>query len=963
IVSFSISYGDGSEGYTGSVGGPHSHTYNDDGVFLALGTVTDSEGLTGTEALTVVVGEPFSLQMKPESGEWLVGDTIEFNLTKATEFTLPDSITWTSKIEHCTTDPCSGEIGCHLHSLQDVDTANDSMSGSVVPIAHPLPSQESTETQVIITAQLIFDTTVIDYDWPTSARSRDVVIASTPSGLAIYYGDETCEFTPCMTSFMSNYPASFEASVVQSTNFEVYEFIRWEVTYPDNSTEISQETSLNNVNIDVDGLTVRAEYRARNTTLSSDISPPTIIAVGGYYTRLAVEWTSVSQEGSDAVIAYATTPDHDSENYQSSKAVLSALSTSTELLVPADKANFTVFLRAYNSVNNTISAKSTAYVVSSLSTLNSSDSLCPEVIPSVMKEDDYSQTNLNASVLPGTVQAEDFDSGGEGVAYHDSNTYDEGGSNYREGEGVDLQRSTAGTIAVAWSEPGEWISYTVQHPGNKTIVQDVSVRYSTLGASNGIALALDLDYPSKCPLLREEDEQIIMLDSNLPETRSYFDWAWTQNYSVALAPGPHVVTLCFIGNAVVNVDLFKFVGSDCGDGVCQWADDVETCETCSQDCQECPSAFLTLAVPGEVQAEDFDLGGEGVGFHENECVSTPTKNCTAVRGMLSDYRNESFQEGLVELREAANTVSWGWTSVGEWLTYTIIVTATADYNITFRYASAATAQADIFLNAPTCDIHDDEDVFLGSLMMPGSGGEAGPFSRTAPLTIRLEVGQHNIRVCVATGGFTLDEMTFDLQSTGMCNDDGTCDVGDDEGCESCQQDCNCSQGDWFGSTMASVPGFVEAYTFDEGENGVAYYDDTDENLGLVGPRTGASVDLEAGGDGSFHVAYGIPGEWLKYTVYASESGFFSVRARYATMGNGTALSITVDDGTNGSCEDVLKSVVLFNASLPSTGGWDVWADTYPVQVALPRGPHVFKICILNVPGASDTNLKGFFMQV
>lgn len=29
-------------------------------------------------------------------------------------------------------------------------------------------------------------------------------------------------------------------------------------------------------------------------------------------------------------------------------------------------------------------------------------------------------------------QAEDFDAGGEGVAYHDNSTYDEGGSNYRQ---------------------------------------------------------------------------------------------------------------------------------------------------------------------------------------------------------------------------------------------------------------------------------------------------------------------------------------------------------------------------------------------------------------------------------------------------------------------------------------------------------------------------------------------------
>lgn len=40
-------------------------------------TVTDSQGLTGTETMTVVVGEPFSLEMNPESGTWVVGDTIE----------------------------------------------------------------------------------------------------------------------------------------------------------------------------------------------------------------------------------------------------------------------------------------------------------------------------------------------------------------------------------------------------------------------------------------------------------------------------------------------------------------------------------------------------------------------------------------------------------------------------------------------------------------------------------------------------------------------------------------------------------------------------------------------------------------------------------------------------------------------------------------------------------------------
>lgn len=42
---------------------------------------------------------------------------------------------------------CTGKTGCHLHSLSKVDTAADDMSGSVVPIAHALPSQVRLHTR------------------------------------------------------------------------------------------------------------------------------------------------------------------------------------------------------------------------------------------------------------------------------------------------------------------------------------------------------------------------------------------------------------------------------------------------------------------------------------------------------------------------------------------------------------------------------------------------------------------------------------------------------------------------------------------------------------------------------------------------------------------------------------------------------------------------------------------------
>ncbi|CAM9354034.1 unnamed protein product, partial [Laminaria digitata] len=556
-------------------------------------------------------------------------------------------------------------------------------------------------------------------------------------------------------------------------------------------------------------------------------------------------------------------------------------------------------------------------------------------------------------------QAEDFDVGGEGVAYHDNTTKDEGATNYRKKEGVDLERGFDNTINVAWTEPGEWLTYTVEHGSKEAVVLDVSVKYAVIGGSNGIALALDLDDPSNCFDLEAKNDKVIMMNKNLPQTGGFSTWAWTGNASVALEPGPHVVTLCFIAQGMVNVDLLRFGSSKCGDGLCESATGGETCSTCPQDCGKCSTPFASLVLPGKVEAEDYDVGGEGVSFHENACKSSNTVNCAERLSLLSDYRNVSSDdgEGFVGLQEGEGKVVWGWTTQGEWLLYTVTVSATANYNVTLLYASATVGKANLFLDAYTCNAKENKDAFLGSSTMPSTEGASGPFSRTAPFTTRLEAGQHTIRVCVGKGGFSLDEITFDMETSGSCNNDGTCDATKKEGCQSCESDCTCSEGEPFEGLASSVPGFIDAYKFDEGENGVAYWDDTEENLGGRGSRK-SSVDVEAGLDGTLHVGYGIPGEWLKYTVYTSESGLFDVSVRYATLANSTALSVTVDDGTDLPCDKRSPGTVLYRSDAPSSGSWDVWADTDPVEVSLPAGSHVFKVCIVNTPGGADTNLKG-----
>lgn len=61
--------------------------------------------------------------------------------------------------------------------------------------------------------------------------------------------------------------------------------------------------------------------------------------------------------------------------------------------------------------------------------------------------------------IPGKIVAGYFDTGGEGIAYHDSDPNNNGGV-LRPDEGVDLEAKD-GSYTIGWSATGEWIEYTV----------------------------------------------------------------------------------------------------------------------------------------------------------------------------------------------------------------------------------------------------------------------------------------------------------------------------------------------------------------------------------------------------------------------------------------------------------------------------------------------------------------------
>ena len=128
--------------------------------------------------------------------------------------------------------------------------------------------------------------------------------------------------------------------------------------------------------------------------------------------------------------------------------------------------------------------------------------------------------------LPGTVQAENFDNGGEGVAYHDADA-NQAANSPRAQEAVDTRPSTAaGSPAVGWTQPGEWLEYsvTVAQAGRYT----VATRLASPGATGRFHL--------------EANGQNLTGTLSAPNTGGWENWQ-TVDATVTLAAGPQVLRL------------------------------------------------------------------------------------------------------------------------------------------------------------------------------------------------------------------------------------------------------------------------------------------------------------------------------------------------------------------------------------------------------------------------------------
>jgi len=151
--------------------------------------------------------------------------------------------------------------------------------------------------------------------------------------------------------------------------------------------------------------------------------------------------------------------------------------------------------------------------------------------------------------IPGDVEAEDFDFGYDGQAYHDEDASNNGGA-YRPDSGVDLEICSEGGFNVGWVRPDEWIEYTVD------IAQAGAYRIDARVASQSSGGAFRLLFGG----------QSVGATFGVPVTGGWQNWT-TESVEVDLPAGETVMRFENLGGDGDEFNLnrfdFEFVGNDC----------------------------------------------------------------------------------------------------------------------------------------------------------------------------------------------------------------------------------------------------------------------------------------------------------------------------------------------------------------------------------------------------------------
>ncbi|BEU03816.1 hypothetical protein OAG1_26160 [Agarivorans sp. OAG1] len=157
------------------------------------------------------------------------------------------------------------------------------------------------------------------------------------------------------------------------------------------------------------------------------------------------------------------------------------------------------------------------------------------------------------AAIPSRIQAQEYDKGGEGVAYKDSSGINHGanewGIRFRENELVDIGKDPeTESFVVGWTAKGEWLNYSVSVAETGTYTANFRLGHGGRKAGSFKVLL---------------NGETLIEQVNIPATKSWETYQVVSLEEITLTQGEHLLTIEFTAsgdyNTPGNIDWFEFV--------------------------------------------------------------------------------------------------------------------------------------------------------------------------------------------------------------------------------------------------------------------------------------------------------------------------------------------------------------------------------------------------------------------
>lgn len=148
---------------------------------------------------------------------------------------------------------------------------------------------------------------------------------------------------------------------------------------------------------------------------------------------------------------------------------------------------------------------------------------------------------------------------------------------------------------------------------------------------------------------------------------------------------------------------------------------------------------ITASAPSLIKFIDFDFGGEGVAYHDNDAGNSGGNNYRA---------NGGDPNCGVDI---GNDLAVGWTGAGEWLKYTVICFDEGEYNLSLDLAGDG--ESEIYFEVDGVNV-------TGSIIIPRTGGWSSWLWQDIEPTFYFSEGRHTILFYLERAGSNFRTMRF-----------------------------------------------------------------------------------------------------------------------------------------------------------------------------------------------------------